>query len=177
MRWRIWKEMKAEPVYADVFVLLREREVPVKAYYVLRGFVLLYGYLEGRGEYVCRIYGPGSMVVLDCFMYRQPSVYMVKSAKYAVLRSISFKTLERLYVTIPGMPDFALQAAASAVSYENRIREQLLALPVVDRVVQFYKLFTGLLPARTSPLPDDAIAYFLAISKYQLRRARGKLMR
>ena len=177
MRWRIWKEMKAEPVYAGVFVLEREGEVPTKAYYVLRGFVLVYGYLEGRGEYVCRIYRPGSLVVLDCFMYRQRSAYVVKSAKYAVLRSISFKTLERLYAMIPGMRDFALQAAASAVSYENSIREQLLALPVADRVVQFYKLFTGLLPARLSPLPDEAIADFLAISRYQLRRARGKLMR
>ena len=53
----------------------------------------------------------------------------------------------------------------------------MLALDIDDRVRKFYRYHPDLLPAKRSPVPDVAVASFLAISKYQLHRTRNKLIR
>ncbi|MCW3117385.1 MAG: hypothetical protein JWM28_1467 [Chitinophagaceae bacterium] len=177
LRSKLWNEMEVEPVCADVQVLEREGEKPKKAYYVVRGFVMVYGYDERTDEYVWRMYRAGSIVALNCFMHRKRSLYTIKAGKKALLWSVGADVMKDIYSGIPGMREMAL---ATSAEYDNRTeqgRNLLLALDVDERVRKFYKYYHGLLPAKRSPVPDDAVASFLAISKYQLQRVRTKLIR
>lgn len=177
LRGKLWNEMEVEPVYTDVSVLEHEGEKPKNAYYVVTGFVMVYGYDERTDEYVWRIYPPGSIVALNCFMHRKRSLYTIKASKKALVWSVSAAVMKDIYDSMPGMREFALQTASE---YDNRMergRNVLLALDIDDRVRKFYMYYPVLLPAKRSPVSDDAVASFLALTKYQLQRTRNKLIR
>ncbi|WP_285060068.1 Crp/Fnr family transcriptional regulator [Pedobacter ginsengisoli] len=177
LRPKLWNRMEVLDRCKDVSVLEREGEVPKNAYYVVKGFAMVYGYDERTDEYVWRIYRPGSIVALNCFMHRKKSMYTIKASKRALLWSVSADVMKEIYKEMEGMREFALQTSAEYDNRTERGRNLLLALELDDRVRKFYKYYPGLLPARKSPVPDDAVASFLAISKYQLQRTRNKLIR
>jgi CRP-like cAMP-binding protein len=175
LRGKLWNEMEVELVRTQVEVLEREGEKPKKAYYVVTGFVLVYGYDERADEYVWRMYHPGSIVALNCFMHCKKSIYTIKAGKKALLWSVGADVMKDIYNSMDGMREMALATSAEYDNRTERGRNLLLALDVDDRVRKFYKYHPGLLPAKRSPMPDDAVASFLAITKYQLQRIRTKL--
>lgn len=177
LRGKLWNEMEVELPCPDVKVLEREGEKPKKAYYVVTGFVMVYGYDDKTDEYVWRLYPPGSIVALNCFMHRKRSLYTIKASKKALVWSVGAEVMKDIYDSMEGMREMALATSAEYDNRTERGRNLLLALELDDRVRKFYKYYPGLLPARKSPVPDDAVASFLAISKYQLQRVRTKLIR
>jgi CRP-like cAMP-binding protein len=177
LRGKLWNEMQVRPEQADVSVLEHEGEKPKNAYYVVTGFVMVYGYDDKTDEYVWRIYPPGTIVALNCFMHRKRSLYTIKASKKALVWSVGADVMKDIYDSMEGMREFALQTASE---YDNRMergRNVLLALDADNRVRKFYMYYPVLLPAKRSPVSDDAVASYLALTKYQLQRIRSKLLR
>jgi len=177
LRGKLWNKMEVRPERAELSVLEHEGEKPRNAYYVVRGFAMVYGYDDKTDEYVWRLYPPGSIVALNCFMHRKRSLYTIKASKKALVWSVDADVMKGIYNDMEGMREMALATSAEYDNRTERGRNLLLALDVDDRVRKFYKYYPGLLPAKRSPVPDDAVASYLAISKYQLQRTRNKLIR
>jgi len=120
LRYKLWKEMEIETVCTELKVLEREGEKPKKAYYVVTGFVMVCGYDERTDEYVWRMYRPGSIVALNCFMHRKRSLYTIKAAKKTLLWSVGADMMKDIYSSMEGMREFALQTSSEYdVFYPN----------------------------------------------------------
>lgn len=176
LRPKLWNGMLVVPEHKEIRVLEQEGEKPKNAYYVVRGYVIVCGYDESTDEYIWRIYQPGTIVALNCFMHRKRSIYTIKTGKKALVWSVGADVMKEIYQEMDGMREFALQTAAAYDERMERGRNILLTLDIDDRVRKFYKYYPGLLPSRTSLLPDGVVASFLAITKPQLRRTRSKLI-
>ncbi len=75
-----------------------------------------------------------------------------------------------------GMKDFVAKAARKYDKSKETVRRRLLALRSERRVLVFYTLFKGLLPARKSPLRDRDIASYLLLNARSLLEIRNRLI-
>ena len=171
----LWENMIVEEFCTKPRVLETEGKVPGQAYYVVRGFVIVYGFDEKQDRYVMRIYRENTIVALNCFMKQTVSVYTIVACKDTLVWSITIGHMKQIYEDMPGMEKMALKTALEYSAAKEDARARLLALDIEDRVLQFYKRYKGLLPSRKSPIRDACIACFLNMSLAVLRKTRRKL--
>jgi CRP-like cAMP-binding protein len=167
--------MIAEPYCTDERTLEHQGSVPKNAYYVVHGMVKVYGWSPKGYRYLQRIYRENTIVAMKCFMDQQESKYEIVACKDTLVWSISQDHMQKIYNKMDGMREMALKTAFQYSEAKEKLRNDLLALEVDERVLTFYRLFKGLLPARTGPIRDVDVASFLVISIDQLRQSRQRL--
>jgi CRP-like cAMP-binding protein len=171
----LWKNMEVEDYCFKLKDLETEGKVPGKAYYVVRGFVIVYGFDEKLNRYVFRIYKENSIVALNSFMEQTVSTFTIVACKDTLVWSITDEEMQNIYGKMDGMHNVALKAALQYSDLQEEARAVLLALEVDERVMEFYKRYKGLLPPKHSPIRDACIACFLGIDRNLLRRTRKRL--
>ncbi|WP_316813856.1 Crp/Fnr family transcriptional regulator [Pedobacter heparinus] len=171
----LWQHMIVEAFCSKSRVLENEGAVPAKAYYVVRGFVMVYGFDIKLDRYVMRIYRENTIVALNCFMKQTVSVFTIVACKDTLVWSISDARMKEIYEDMPGMETMALSTALKYSDGKEAARAKLLAMEVEERVFHFYNRYIGLLPPRKSPIKDKCVACFLNVSVGVLRRVREKL--
>lgn len=176
LRSKLKQKLDAVETRNTALVLEREGEIPKNAYYVVKGYVTIIGYDEELNEYVSRLYGPGTIVAQRCFMYQRLSRYTVIASKRALVWAVSAGVMNEIYEELPGMREIALQVSDHYEDRKRRARELLISLNLEQRVLMFYKRNVLLLPAVRSVVCDEAVASYLGLPKYQLKRKRTKLI-
>lgn len=171
----LWKEMIVENFCTKARVLETEGKVPAKAYYVVRGFVMVYGFNKNLDRYVMRIYRENTIVALNCFMKQKLSEYTIIACKGTLVWSISHNHMKQIYADMEGMEELALKTALEYSAAKEAARAKLLAMDIEERILQFYKKYPGLLPPKTSPIRDACIACFLNMGIDLFRKKRRKL--
>lgn len=171
----LWQHMIVEAFCSSNRVLENEGAVPARAYYVVRGFVIVYGFDLHLDRYVLRIYRENTIVALNCFMKQQVSVFTIVACKDTLVWSISDAGMKQLYKEMPDMETMALSTALKYSDGKELARAKLLAMEFEERVLHFYNRYVGLLPPKKSPIRDKCIACFLNMSVAVLRNTRGEL--
>jgi len=169
-------KMTRGPYYVRTKTLEWEGRIPRRAYYVVRGYVLIYGFDRYVNQYVFRIYGEDTIVALNCFMKQRVSIYTICACRDTYVWSISNQQMLDIYNSMQGMENMARQAAMDFSTDAEQIRTDLLALEDYDRVETFYHLYPELLPAKRSPVRDRDVAEYLDLSRSKFRRIRLELM-
>jgi CRP-like cAMP-binding protein len=172
---RLWQVMIVEKIWKKERSLVVEGDIPDKAFYVVNGMVKVYAWHPEGYRYLYRIYRENTIVALKCFMDQTPADYDIVACKGVLLWSISNEEMNKIYADMDGMKEMALNTAFSYSEAKEKLRTDLLILSVEERVLKFYQLFKGLLPARTSLIWDRDIADFLLLTIDVLRKTRGKL--
>ena len=172
---RLWRVMRVEVYCHRERSLVMEGDVPGKAFYVVHGLVKVYAWCADGYRYLYRIYRENTIVALKCFMDQTVSAYDIVACKNSLLWSISNEQMQKIYNDMEGMKEMALKTAFSYSEAKEKLRTDLLVLPMDVRLLKFYKLFKGLYPARTSPVKDEEIAAYLLLSIDVLRKARRRL--
>jgi len=155
-------------------MLEEEGKVPKKAYYVVRGKVKVYAYCSDGVRYLYRIYRDNTIVALKSFMEQEISEYDIVACRNTLIWSIGSGHMQYIYDAMPGMRELALKTALKYSEVTEKLRTDLLAKDMDTRVLDFYGIFDGLLPARTGPVRDEDVAAFLAITENQLKDARRR---
>ncbi|HMI02593.1 MAG TPA: Crp/Fnr family transcriptional regulator [Pedobacter sp.] len=150
-------------------------EVPKNAYYVVHGLVKVYAWCPNGYRYLYRIYRENTIVALKCFMDQEVSAFEIVACKNTLVRSISHAHMQKIYKHMEGMREMALKTAFMYSEAQEKLRTDLLALDVEARLLKFYSLFKGLLPARTGPIRDEDVAGYLILTKIQLKKVRMRL--
>jgi CRP-like cAMP-binding protein len=172
----LWKYMIVENLCKKPVRFEKEGKTPKNAYYVVRGFVVVFGYNDDTERYVFRIYRENTIVAMDCFMRQQKSFYCIWGCKDTLLWSISAAHMDYIYENW-GLRSFALETASKHNAAKERSRASLLGIEDVEmRVLEFYRRYKVLLPARNSPIRDACIASFLRISVSALKHNRDALL-
>lgn len=171
----LWQHMIVEAFCSSSRVLENEGAVPARAYYVVRGFVIVYGFDLQLDRYVLRIYRENTIVALNCFMKQQVSVFTIVACKDTLVWSISDAGMKQLYKDMPDMETMALSTALKYSDGKELARAKLLAMKFEERVLHFYNRYVGLLPPKKSPIRDKCIACFLNMSVAVLRNTRAEL--
>ncbi|MNL05765.1 hypothetical protein D3C87_1263770 [compost metagenome] len=172
----LWEFMEVEELCIKSCRFEEEGEIPKKAYYVVRGFVIVYGYNHKLDKYVFRIYRENTIVAMDCFMQQEVSEYCIWGCKDALLWSISSGHMDKIYERWEGMKDFAWKTASRYNAAKEKARSSLLGIEDIEtRILEFYARYKGLLPPGKSPIRDACIACFLDITLIVLRKNRHKL--
>jgi len=167
--------MIAEPYCRKQRSLEYEGEVPKNAYYVVHGLVKVYAWCPNGYRYLYRIYREHTIVALKCFMDQEVSAFEIVACKDTLVWSISHVHMQTIYERMDGMREMALKTAFKYSEALEKLRTDLLALDVEARILEFYRLFKGLLPARTGPIRDEDSAGFLMMNGEILKRARTRL--
>ncbi len=170
----LWKRMIVEAYCKKRRNLETEGKVPEKAYYVLSGKVIVNGFVDGL-PYTESIYRENTIVALNAFMKQENSLHTITATEGTLVWSISHEMMRDMYAKWPEMKAFALQAALIYMELKGSQRSTLLALPEEERVGEFYKAFTGLLPAKKSAIRDAEIGAYLAMPVRRLRYWRRKM--
>ncbi|WP_169304300.1 Crp/Fnr family transcriptional regulator [Pedobacter frigoris] len=170
----LWNNMTVEPLYSKVRTLEFEGQKPKKAYFVVSGLVTVHGYVSGL-PFTESIYREHTIVAMNAFMKQEDAVHTITATKDTLVWSISHAAMEEIYRRWPPLKSMALQTALNYLEMKRKRRNSFLAMPVEERVQEFYKAFKGLLPARTSLIADVDIASYLLVSIDVLRRIRRKL--
>ncbi|TKC07676.1 Crp/Fnr family transcriptional regulator [Pedobacter frigoris] len=171
----LWENMEPGPFCKQGRSLEHEGAVPKNAYYVVSGFVIVYGFNSKAERYVMRIYGENTIVAMDCFMRQQVSKYTIVGCKDTLVWSISNTHMQQIYKDLEGMKDVAWQTASKYSDHMEEMRSRLLSKPSEERVLKFYSYFKGLLPATKSPVRDVDIADYLQMSVDWLKKTRRLL--
>ncbi|MBB5437347.1 CRP-like cAMP-binding protein [Pedobacter sp. AK017] len=172
----LWKNMIVEALCNKACRIEEENKIPKKAYYVVRGFVLVYGYNHEQDRYLFRIYRANSIVAMDCFMRQQTSPYCIWLCKDTLLWSISSTCMDAVYKNWDGMKAFAFKTSSKHNAAKEQSRASLLGIEDIEtRILEFYKRYKGLLPPKKSPIRDTCIACFLDTTKSILKRNRRNL--
>ncbi|WP_316791493.1 Crp/Fnr family transcriptional regulator [Pedobacter frigoris] len=171
----LWENMGPGPFCKVGRTLEYEGEVPKNAYYVVSGFVIVYGYNSKADRYVMRIYGENTIVAMDCFMRQQVSKYTIVGCKDTLVWSISNTHMQQIYKDLEGMKDVAWQTASKYSDHMEEMKNRLLSKTMEERVLKFYKYFDRLLPATKSPVRDVDIADYLQMSVASLKQLRRVL--
>lgn len=167
--------MIAEPYCKRERSLEYQGEVPKNAYYVVHGLVKVYAWCPKGYRYLYRIYRENTIVALKCFMDQEVSAFEIVACKNTLVWSISQVHMQKIYKGMDGMREMALKTAFMYSEAKEKLRTDLLALDVEGRLLEFYRLFKGLLPARTGPIRDEDVAGYLILTKELLKRTRMKL--
>lgn len=171
----LWEKAEVEPFCSKVKDLETEGKIPEKAYYVVRGFVIVYGFDQQLDRYVFRIYRENTIVGMNCFIQQQLSDFTITACKETLLWSLTHVHLLQAYQEVPGMEQLALKTALAYSDHKESSRAALLVLETEEKILRFYQEYKGLLPARQSPIKDASISCFLDMSIITLRRTRDKL--
>lgn len=172
MKDYLWQYMIAEKFCKQATCFEQEGKIPKNAYYVVRGFVIVYGYNHKLDRYVFRIYLENSIVAMDCFMQQEKSEYCIWACKDTLLWSISSGHMDVIYDRW-GLKDFAWKTASRHNAGREKSRSWLLGIEDLEtRILEFYTRYPGLWPARKSPIRDACIACFLRISVPALKKHR-----
>ncbi|RZK69515.1 MAG: Crp/Fnr family transcriptional regulator [Pedobacter sp.] len=167
----LWQEMKVEELCIAERILEREGAVPAKAYFVVRGPVIVEGFVNGL-PFTESIYRENTIVGLNAFMKQEVSVQTVTGMRDSLVWSIKYDCLLEIYKRWPQMEAMALQTALDYLELKRAQRSVLQALPEEERVFGFYTAFKGMLPVRRSPLSDSRIATYLAMPLRHMRECR-----
>lgn len=155
-------------------VLATQDKIPDKAILLLNGYVVVY-YIDEKGEMrVVRIVHREQIIAIDAFMQHKPSPYYIVAMRQAVMLSISYDNMNKVYLNVPGVDKLARKTAASYESLE-RERDELTSKPSRERILEFYSDKPELLPAKRSPLPDKYIASYLRVNIDTFRLLRRQL--
>lgn len=175
LKYYLWQYMIVEEFCKQPFEFEKEGKTPKNAYYVVRGFVIVYGYNHQLDKYVFRIYRENTIVAMDCFMRQQVSAYCIWACKDTLLWSISAAHMEYIYENW-NLRAFALETSSKHNAAKEQSRASLLGIADIEmRVLEFYRRYKGLLPPPKSPIRDACIACFLDITVVQLRNVRARL--
>lgn len=167
--------MIAEPYCKKERPLEFQGEIPKNAYYVVHGLVKVYAWCPNGYRYLYRIYRENTIVALKCFMDQEVSAFEIVGCKDTLVRSISHEHMQKIYDKMQGMEEMALKTALKYSEAKEKLRNDLLALDVDTRVLEFYSMFKRLLPARTGPVRDEDVGDYLMMTKELLKRTRIKL--
>ena len=170
----LWANMQVEDLCRVERMLEQEGATPRKAYFVVRGLVIVEGYVNGL-PYLQSIYRENTIVGLNAFMKHEVSLQSVSGTKDTLVWSISHKCMEEIYRTWPGLRAFALQTALNYLEVKQLQRSAFQALEEKERVLGFYQVYAGLLPVRKSRLSDKRIASYLAMPVRHMRGFRTAL--
>ena len=173
----LWSKAEVEPLCLKARDLESEGEIPGKAYYVVRGFVIVNGFDQYLDQYTFRIYRENTIIGMNCFMQQQLSDFTITACKGTLVLSLTHAHLQQAYQEVPGMEQLALKTALAYSDYKESSRAALLVLETAEKILRFYHQYKGLLPARQSPIKDASIARFLGMSIITLRRIRDKLFK
>jgi hypothetical protein len=110
-------------------------------------------------------------------MDQEVSDFEIVACKDTLVWSISHVHMQTIYESMDGMREMALKTAFKYSEALEKLRTDLLALDVETRILEFYRLFKGLLRARTGPIRDEDSAGFLMMNGELLKRARTRLRR
>jgi|GEM_PF-2433644 len=158
-------------------ILEREGKVPKHAWYIVTGFIIVYGFDERGRRFPFRIYGANSIVALNCFMKECKSAYRIKACKGTVLWGITASDVKDMYGKEAGMELFANKAALDFSDAHETLRANLLGMEPRLRIIEFYLLIhPELLPVKDSPVFDGEIAKYLGIPLKNFRRMRKILL-
>lgn len=171
----LWRYMEEEALCKKKRKLEEQGRVPGKAYFIVKGFVLVYYHDEAGNLLMFRIYRERTIIILDCFMRQIVSPFTLEACKGTVLWSISSVHMDRIYRDMDGMKDLVWKTAANYNNAKEQLRNNFLVQPMVKRVWGFYISFKGLLPAG-KVIADSLIAKYLLLSEKTLRRARRRLI-
>lgn len=169
----LWENMVVEPFCFSARTLEAEGTVPRNAYYVVCGLVMVYGFDENLERFVFRIYRENSIIALNCFMKQAKSAFTIVTCRGTLVWSISNQHMQHIYKSMPGMEQMALKTALEYGAVKEQARASLLSLDIAERVIQFYRRYYGLLPAKKSPIKDACIACFLSVTVPMLRKMRS----
>ncbi|WP_285009124.1 Crp/Fnr family transcriptional regulator [Pedobacter faecalis] len=161
--------------YRRPAVLQREGCVPKYAYYVARGFVLVYGYDPECNTYVRAIYDEHSFLALNCFMLQQQSEYTIIACADTLVWRISYPDMERARRGHADCEDIFWRASAECLESAEALKNGLRSQNPENRVFAFYRKFPCLLPPRKSIVKSRDIASYLLLSHDQLKRFRIRL--
>lgn len=171
----LFENMVSEAFCFKARTLETEGAIPKNAYYVVCGFVIVYGFDEKLDRFVFRIYRENSIVALNCFMKQVKSDFTIIACRNTLVLSISSSHMHQIYKNMPGMEQMALKTALEYGAMKEQSRASLLVLDIEERIFEFYQRYKGLLPAKRSPIKDTCIACFLNTSIDVLRKKRHHL--
>ena len=172
----LWENMMVEEFCIKTRRFEQEGAIPKNAYYVVRGFVMVYGYNHKLDRYVFRIYRENTIVAMDCFMQQEISEYCIWGCQDSLLWSISSGHMDTIYHRWEGMKDFAWKTASRYNATKEKSRNLLLGIEDTEtRILEFYNRYKGLLPPGKSPIKDKCIACFLGLTVNVFRKNRRKL--
>jgi signal-transduction protein with cAMP-binding, CBS, and nucleotidyltransferase domain len=153
-------------------ILEEEGCVPKYAYYVLRGFVLVYGYDAELNRYVRAIYNEHSFVALNCLMLQRRSEYTIVACADTLVWRISYSDMQLARRRCVDNDDIFWKASAAGMESGEALKNGLRSRSAQNRTLAFYSKFPCLLPPRKSIVKSPDIADYLMLSCDQLKRIR-----
>ncbi len=156
------------PVHHEV--LVHQGDLPLYAYYIIRGYVYVTYICDAGVRHVLRFYRSNSIVAFLSFLEQKASPYTICAGKDTILSRVRITTMKKVYL-ITGMYEFAQRTVMLYDAAKEKLREDMMGLPVPERVRMFYKVYPFLLPAESARM-DLFVAAFLKISDSTLYRTR-----
>jgi CRP-like cAMP-binding protein len=151
-------------------LLLKEGQVSQRIYFIKKGFIRAYYYKDGE-KFTSWFMGEGEIIIsVYSFFSRNPSFENIEVLEDAVLQSINWDQLQKLY---SDFPEFNLTGRLITEQYYIRSEERtvnLQTLSAKQRYEGLLKTYPGILQKASL----GQIASYLSIKQETLSRIRAQ---
>jgi len=159
----------------ETHVIHKEGDITESAYFIARGFIIVYYFTEEGVLRVVKIIGPGWIAAGQGFLGHKKSIYNLMILKDSLVLEITYEQMQRGYVEVPGMQELAM------VTKEDLYDEDLLVTKMLgktgeQRVIDFYTKFPMLLKFPRL-IQDLYIASHLYLSIDHFQHIRSALLK
>ena len=151
-------------------MLLREGEVSVKAYYIIKGCLRLWFNNNGKDITFQFFFEKEGVSSMESFRLQEPSLFNIETIEPCTLLVLTKKTFELLVNDMPGYNDYLHEVLHKRLAHYSKLFLSRIKNTPQERYAELLKEY----PHIIQRVPQHYIASYLGITPVSLSRIRNK---